>query len=71
MRTAALVISAFAENQGNHRWYARISSYRDAFSPESSSVTVRTPASVYDAVRDWLESVLEVTSTPDDESVTK
>jgi hypothetical protein len=70
-RTAALVISAFFDDQGNPRWYARISSYRDAFSPMSSSVAVKTPDEVYDAVRNWLESVIEQPTARDDESVTK
>jgi len=49
----------------------RISSYRDAFSPVSNSLTVKTTDGVYDAVRNWLESVIEFTATTDDESVTK
>jgi hypothetical protein len=70
-RTAALVISAFFEDQGSPRWYARISSYRDAFSPISSSLTVKTEDGVYDSVRNWLESVIKLAGTPGDESVTK
>jgi len=64
-------MSAFVEDQSNPRWYVRISSYRDAFSPVSNSLTVKTTDGVYDAVRNWLESVIEFTATTDDESVTK
>jgi hypothetical protein len=66
------VISAFVDDdRTNPRWYARILSYGEAFSPAASSLTVKTSEEVYDAVREWLESVLESAAAPNNGSVTK
>jgi len=69
-RTAALVISAFVEAGGNPPWYARITYYRDAFSPAVHGTTQTSVEAACDAVRAWLESVVADHSTADDGPVT-
>jgi hypothetical protein len=69
-RTAALVISAFVEPEGNPAWYARISYYRDAFAPAVTEPPQTSVDAVCDAVRAWLESVVGGEATADDDSVT-
>ena len=69
-RTAALVISSFVEPGGNPPWYARISYYRDPFSPAVNGPPQTTIDAVCNAVRAWLESVAETQTTADDDSVT-
>ncbi|HXN91644.1 MAG TPA: hypothetical protein VN906_09180 [Candidatus Sulfotelmatobacter sp.] len=69
-RTAALVISAFVEPEGNPPWYARISYYRDAFAPAVDGPPQTSVDAVCDAVRAWLESVVGAQAIADDDSVT-
>lgn len=69
-RSAALVVSAFVEPQGNPPWYARISYYRDPFSPAVNGPTQTSVDAVCDAVRAWLESVIGNQTTADDGPVT-
>lgn len=64
------MVSAFVEPEDNPPWYARISFYGDTFAP-----TVHLPAQtsidgICDAVRAWLESVIEEAATTHDGSVT-
>jgi hypothetical protein len=69
-RTAALVISAFVEPRGNPPWYARISSYDDAFAPAVQTTAQSTVDGVCEAVRAWLESVIGEDANTADGSVT-
>ena len=58
-RSAALVISAFVEPKGNPAWYARIAYYEDAQGPAFRTKPQTTIEGVCDAVRQWLESVVD------------
>ncbi len=63
-RAAALVVSAFVTPHGNPPWYARISFYGDTFAPAVQAPTQVTVEGVCDAVRTWLESVIQDERTP-------
>ena len=67
-RTAALVISAFVDPGSTPAWYARISSYRDAFSPAVSSPTQITVDGVCNVVRAWLDEIVPDRSSTNDNS---
>ncbi len=58
-RSAALVISAFVEPNGNPAWYARIAYYEDAEGPAFRTRPRTTIEGVCDEVRRWLESVVD------------
>ena len=57
-RTAALLVSAFLEPDGNPPWYARISHFEDPFRPAVQGPTQTTVDGVCAAVRTWLEAVI-------------
>lgn len=69
-RTAALVISAFAEATGNPPWYARIAFYDDPFAPAFQAPVQSTVDGVCEVVREWLESVLDRDTAGHDRLVT-
>lgn len=58
-RSAALVISAFVEPQGNPDWYARIAYYEDAQGLAFRTKPQTTVDGVCEAVRRWLESIVD------------
>ena len=70
-RSAALVVSAFVAPGDNPPWFARISFFRDPFSPSVSLPPQTTAEGVLDAIRDWLQSVVGEDSVAGDASVTK
>ena len=49
---------------GNPAWNARLSSYRDAFAPGTTSETQSTVEGVCKAVQAWLASVIEPDAPP-------
>lgn len=67
-RSAALVISAYVDPDSTPGWYARISGYRDAFSPEVTSPTQITVDGVCKVVRAWLEDIIRDGGSTNDNS---
>jgi hypothetical protein len=57
-RSAALVISAYVTPGASPQWFARISYYRDPFSPAVSLPAQTTADGVVSAIVGWLQSVV-------------
>ena len=62
-RYAALLVSVHVDPQGSPPWYARLSSYQDAFSFHTLTDKRTTEEGVCEAVLTWLRSVLKSDGT--------
>jgi hypothetical protein len=58
-RSSALLVSVYVDPEGRPRWFARLSSYRDAISPAAPVSTEFSVDDVCASLRAWLVSVVE------------
>jgi hypothetical protein len=62
-RSGALLVSVYVDPEGSPRWFARLSSYRDASSPAAPLSTEFTVDDACASLRAWLVSVVEDQNT--------
>jgi hypothetical protein len=58
-RSGALLVSVYVDPEASPRWFARLSSYRDAFAPAAPVSTEFSVDDVCASLRAWLISVVE------------